>query len=186
MDGELDAPALAGLIADETRLKVVGALALGATSPQSVAAATGISVRAAGKALTRLETAGLIRREGSDYAIDYEYLVEVAREAVATRPAEEDVDPGSASAVVLRRFFKGGRLTAIPVARQKRLAVLDFLAGQFEPGKVYPERDVNTILGQYNEDTAALRRYMVDEGFFERREGFYWRAGGTFEVDPGG
>lgn len=29
---------------------------------------------------------------------------------------------------------------------------------------------------------AALRRYLVDEEFLHRRDGFYWRAGGTFEV----
>ena len=31
---------------------------------------------------------------------------------------------------------------------------------------------------------AALRRYLVDEGFLERRDGFYWRVGGTFDIDP--
>jgi len=77
---------------------------------------------------------------------------------------------------------KGGRLTRIPAARAKRLAVLDILAGRFEPGRVYPERNVNAILREYNEDVAALRRYLIDEEFLERREGFYWRAGGTFEV----
>jgi hypothetical protein len=84
---------------------------------------------------------------------------------------------------VLRNFIKGGRLTHIPAARSKRLVVLDHLAGRFEPGRVYPEREVNRVLREYHDDVAALRRYLVDEEFMERREGFYWRAGGTFEVD---
>ena len=33
-------------------------------------------------------------------------------------------------------------------------------------------------------DYAALRRYLVDEEFLHRRDGYYWRAGGTFAVDP--
>ena len=61
--------------------------------------------------------------------------------------------------------------------------VLDYLAGKFEPGRVYPERDVNFVLGMVHADYAALRRYLVDEGFLQRRDGFYWRAGGTFDVD---
>lgn len=34
-------------------------------------------------------------------------------------------------------------------------------------------------------DTAALRRYLVDDGFLEREGGggHYWRSGGTFEID---
>ena len=58
--------------------------------------------------------------------------------------------------------------------------VLDFLSMQFEPGRAYPERDVNFMLGKFHADYAALRRHLVDEGFLERRDGFYWRAGGTF------
>ena len=34
-----------------------------------------------------------------------------------------------------------------------------------------------------SDEEAALRRYLVDEEFLERRQGFYWRAGGTFELD---
>jgi hypothetical protein len=29
-------------------------------------------------------------------------------------------------------------------------------------------------------DTAALRRYLVDDGFMEREAGEYWRAGGRY------
>ena len=83
---------------------------------------------------------------------------------------------------VLDKFVVDGRLTTMPAARSKRLVVLDYLAGKFEPGRVYPERDVNFILGMVHADYAALRRYLVDEGLLQRRDGFYWRSGGTFDV----
>jgi hypothetical protein len=86
-------------------------------------------------------------------------------------------------AEVLRRFLEHGRLRAIPARRAKRRVVLDYLAGQFEPGRTYPEAEVNRILARFHPDVAALRRYLVDEEFLERREGSYWRAGGTFQVD---
>jgi hypothetical protein len=41
---------------------------------------------------------------------------------------------------------------------------------------------VNLMLGKWHADTAALRRYLVDEGFLDRADGVYWRAGGTVEV----
>ncbi len=83
---------------------------------------------------------------------------------------------------VVRRFVRAGRLTVIPARRSKRRLVLDWLAQEFEPGRVYPEAAVNQVLIRFHPDFAALRRYLVDEGFMERRQGFYWRAGGTFDV----
>jgi hypothetical protein len=84
---------------------------------------------------------------------------------------------------VLRAFFRGDRLVSIPASHAKRLVVLDVLAQDFEPGIRYSEKQVNLILGKRHADTAALRRYLVDDGFLEREggAGSYWRAGGTFE-----
>jgi hypothetical protein len=83
----------------------------------------------------------------------------------------------------LRPFFnEHGALVQIPMQHGKRMVLLDLLSQQFTPGTIYPERDVNLILGRFNRDWAALRRYLVDEEFMERRDAFYWRAGGTFDV----
>jgi hypothetical protein len=83
---------------------------------------------------------------------------------------------------IVRRFLRGGRLEVIPARQSKRRRVLDWLSQEFEPGRVYPEASVNAVLSRFHPDYAALRRYLIDEGFMERRQGFYWRAGGTFEV----
>jgi hypothetical protein len=84
---------------------------------------------------------------------------------------------------IVRRFMHKGRLVTIPARQAKRRRVLDWLSQEFEPGRVYPETAVNATLLRYYPDYAALRRYLVDEGFMERRQGFYWRAGGTYNVD---
>jgi hypothetical protein len=93
---------------------------------------------------------------------------------------------------VLGRFVRGGRLLSIPAARSKRLLVLDHLARLFEPGRRYTEAEVNEALRTWHPDYAALRRYLVDEGFLrranERDAGggsrrLYWRSGGSFDVD---
>jgi hypothetical protein len=84
---------------------------------------------------------------------------------------------------VLKNFLDAdGRLHTIPSKHAKLLVVLDHLAQQFEPGKVYPEKDVNTILEAFHPDYAALRRYLVENAFLTRDEGYYWRSGGTFDV----
>jgi hypothetical protein len=85
---------------------------------------------------------------------------------------------------VLRTFFDAeGRLTTIPAKHSKRLVVLDALAQRFEPGERYSETQVNNLLRDAHDDVAALRRYLVDEGFLSREAGVYWRTGGTVD-DP--
>jgi hypothetical protein len=83
---------------------------------------------------------------------------------------------------VLATFVKEGRIVTMPTRRTKRLVVLDHVAQSFEPGRTYPEPEVNEVLRTYHEDVAALRRYLVDEGFLTREAGTYWRTGGTVPV----
>jgi hypothetical protein len=183
----LEPSTVLGMFADPVRLRVLAALALGATTVSAVVTATGLAPSDAQRALDRLLGAGVVEvaGEGRGLLVAQQRLVATARSAVEARP-RRDPTPGDATAEqadVLRNFVVGGRLTSIPVARAKRRVVLDYLSGRFEPGRVYPEPEVNLILGRVFDDYAALRRYLVDEGFMERRDGFYWRAGGTFDTE---
>ena len=84
---------------------------------------------------------------------------------------------------VLRSFLTAeGRLHTFPAKRAKRLVVLDHVAQSFEPGRTYPEAEVNEVLLRFHDDYAALRRYLVDEQFLTREENVYWRSGGTVQV----
>ena len=88
---------------------------------------------------------------------------------------------------VLENFIDvAGRLTAIPVQRKKRLAVLRWIVEDFQPGRLYPEAEVNRIVSRRHPDFAALRRYLVDEELMQRRRGIYWRTGSVPNVgnDP--
>jgi hypothetical protein len=81
---------------------------------------------------------------------------------------------------VIRSFFAAdGTLKTIPTKIRKRLVVLDRLSQEFEPGEKYDEATVNNRLRAFHPDVAALRRYLVEEGFLDRADGRYWRSGGT-------
>ena len=81
---------------------------------------------------------------------------------------------------VLRAFLApDGTLTSIPTKIRKRLVVLDLLAQEFDLGERYDETHVNNRLRAFHPDVAALRRYLVEEGFLDRADGQYWRSGGT-------
>ena len=80
---------------------------------------------------------------------------------------------------VLRSFVNDdGTLRDIPTKLRKRLVILDLIAKNFEPGVRYDETTVNNMLRAYHPDVAALRRYLVEEAFVDRADGFYARSGG--------
>jgi hypothetical protein len=84
---------------------------------------------------------------------------------------------------VLAAFFNAdGTLHTIPTKHTKRLVVLDRLAQEFEPGQRYEEPEVNLVLRRLHPDHAALRRYLVENGFLAREAGVYWRSGVTVDV----
>lgn len=173
---------LLGVLADGSRLRVFAAVLLDAGTTTQVADRLGLREKDALKALSSLQSVGLLAREG----IVWVAVPDVLREAaIAASTPKEYVDHGSSDAAVtavLRTFLPEGRIAHMPAARSKRLVVLDHVARIFEPGVRYTESNVNAMLGAFFDDYAALRRYLVDEGFLAREAGTYWRMGGSVEV----
>ena len=70
-----------------------------------------------------------------------------------------------------------GKLNGIPAQRKKRMVILRWLVEDFQPGRRYPESEVNDVIGRRHPDFATLRRHLVDEELMQRRESIYWRTG---------
>jgi hypothetical protein len=174
--------ALLAALANDARLRVFAHVLLFRGTTTAVAEACGLRDKDALKLLTRLESVGLVARDGSDWVARPEVLRQAVADAVPEQPPTGSGDTDPETAAVLRAFLPRGRLDQIPAARSKRLVVLDHIARVFEPGVHYAEKDVNALLEGFHPDYAALRRYLVDEGFLARDAGSYWRSGGTVEV----
>lgn len=174
---------IVGLLAEPDRLRVLAALVLGARSPADVAAATGLGAREIGRSLQKLQAGGLVDPE---LGVRVELLKEAAM-AAAPAPASEDLgyaDPGVEQ--LIGRFVRDGRLLSFPAQGAKRRLVLEHVAQSFEPGRRYPEREVDAVLRAWTEgggtDHASLRRYLVDHQLLAREGGEYWRSGGWMDV----
>jgi hypothetical protein len=179
-----DPASLLALLVAGDRLPVVAALVLGARTLQEIAERTGLPVRDVLRVLTRLESAGLASVEGEYWTLHTDVLREVVtgNRWPARDNAQVDESASPKSAAVLRAFVRGGRLLRVPAQRTKRLVILDYLAGHFEPGVSYTEPEVNEKLSAFHPDYAALRRYLVEEDFLARENGIYWRVGGSVDV----
>ena len=170
------------VLADDERVRVAAAVVLGRRTTDDIVEATGLARRRVLEALTRLEAGGLVEHGDGAWTFGVARLKEIARDA-RPRAAPDDVgDVDRETASVLRTFIRGGRLTQIPTQRNKRLVVLDHICRVFDIGVRYPEREVNAYLRAFHPDTAALRRYLVDEGFLTREHNVYWRTGGSVDV----
>ncbi|MEX5716833.1 DUF2087 domain-containing protein [Geodermatophilus maliterrae] len=178
----MEAARIVGLLADPTRLRVVAALALGAATIEEVADASGLALKDVALAARRLARGGLVRRDGHALELLTDRFGAAARAAAEAEPAPEPLSEDPAESAVLAAFVRDGRLVSIPAQRTKRRVVLEHLVRVFEVGVRYPEREVNALLAVWHPDTAALRRYLVDEGLLSRAEGLYWRSGGWVDV----
>ncbi|MFF3558568.1 DUF2087 domain-containing protein [Streptomyces sp. NPDC002574] len=66
-------------------------------------------------------------------------------------------------------LFRDGRLTVVPRRAARREQLLRHLAETlFVSGRAYGETEVNGVLRTVHDDCAALRRYLVDDGWLER------------------
>ncbi|MFO7572499.1 MAG: DUF2087 domain-containing protein [Gaiellaceae bacterium] len=166
-----------GRLADERRLRVLSAVALGATSVAEAATLAGVSEDEAARALAHLVGAGMIRQGESGLEVDLGAFSRAARAASTPRKRADMSDASPEQAAVLRNFVDGeGRITALPARAAKRRLVLEYVAARFEPDREYGEREVNGVLLPVHDDVASMRRHLVDEGLLEREAGIYRRA----------
>jgi hypothetical protein len=172
-------------LADPERLAIAGSLARSDAGPAALAETTDLPLARVRKHLNRLAATGVIRLndDRATYRLDPETLRWAAEQVgpprgagMALAAANEDEE------IVLRTFFRNGRLIEIPSKESKRRIVLERIAIEFEAGTRYDEKEVNVIVGRFHNDYASLRRYLVDEGFLAREHGVYWRTGGRVDV----
>jgi hypothetical protein len=171
-------------LADESRLRIVGLLAIRERSVDELAALLELRTPTVSHHLTRLRDVGLVsmRAQGNVhvYTLEIETLQQLSRDVLSQDRiaafADANEDSTWWTAKVMRDFFTGPRLKAIPASRKKRDVILGYLAQQFEPHRRFTEREVNEVLKRHHEDAATLRRELVGAGLLEREASVYWRA----------
>ncbi len=171
-------------LADPERLAIAGPLARSEQTAAALAESLGIPLGRVRTHLNRLTSTGVarLREDRTAYRLDAE-TPRWAAEQVGP-PRDAGLALGAAAEdeeLVLRTFFRDGRLTEIPAKDSKRRIVLERIALEFEPGLRYDERTVNGVVGRFHNDHAAIRRYLVDEGLLSREGGEYWRSRGRVE-----
>lgn len=170
------------VVADESRLRIVGLLSAREHSVEELAAVLKVKAPTVSHHLSRLRDLDLVdmRPEGNThvYWLKGETLTELSRDLLTREKMAsfvEDLDVSEWDRKVLRDFLDGERLKGIPASRKKREVVLRWLAERFEHGVRYPEKEVNAIIGRHHHDFETLRRELIGYGLLARERGVYWR-----------
>lgn len=171
------------LLANETRLRLLGILAHRDRSVGELAEMVGLKEPTISHHLARLHEAGLVqmRADGNThfYGLSVETLQQLNRELFTPERMVSLAGHDAADAwdrKVLGTFLDGDRLTKIPDIRKKREVILRWLAERFEHGRRYPEPELNEIIKRHHPDTATLRRELIGAKLMARENGVYWRV----------
>lgn len=169
-------------LSDESRLKIVGALAANERSVEELATLLELRAPTVSHHLSKLRDVGLVhmRSEGTThiYQLKMSELRTLAKQVLALDTIEqfsEDVVSDAWERKILGDFFEGERLKEIPASRKKREVILRWLVERFQSGVQYPEKEVNSIIGKHHPDFATLRRELIGARLLAREAGVYWR-----------
>ena len=171
-------------LSDANRLKIVGVLAQGEYSVEQMAEMLKLRPSTVSHHLAKLAAAGLVRSRSESYYNIYrlqtEKLEEMSRKILScdTIPAIiTDVDMDAYDRKIINTFCDNeGRIHQFPAQRKKLEVLLRHVVKDFKPGKHYTEKQVNEKLSFYSDDTATLRRGLIDHGIMKREGGGgeYW------------
>jgi DNA-binding HxlR family transcriptional regulator len=178
-------------LADPMRLRILGLLANRSMYGQELAEALSVTPPTISHHLNMLKAAGLIdvRRENNfhHYSLNEDGLHSMAemltpehlraigelqnreKDRIVVSPSEDDE-----RAMAIAAFFEDGHLLSIPVHSRQRRFVVEKIAEAFEWGHMYDEKEVNATLKRFHDDTASVRRELIDQKIMLRENGRYW------------
>lgn len=165
------------LLADETRLEILGLLLAEDSYVEKIACELSLTPATICYHLKKLESGGVVKCSRSQF-----YMIYSLNREIFDRPLYELIqkdtpimDPGEKyRKEVVSHFFQYGKLTRLPTQRKKREIVLREIAKEFEAGQKYTENEVNEKIHQYHDDHCTVRREMIAFGIMEREKDEYW------------
>jgi hypothetical protein len=165
---------------DVNRLRIAGMLGITRLTREQIVDRLNMPLRDVVNHLAFLVHLGIVRQDGEYYSLDEPAIEALARRTLSGMRKtikQEDLPEDEYDRKVIADFSAAdGSIKAIPTQQKKFQAILRYVAQPFEPGVEYTEKQVNDILRKYNEDTASLRRGLVDFALMKRAAGIYQKV----------
>lgn len=166
-------------VANVDRLKMIGLMALRAYTVSELAETLKIKPALVARHIAYLAELKLLKESAGSYRLDDGAVQALSRRLLENsrpQPRPEDFEGEAFERKVLSDFFNANnQLKAFPMQHKKLLVVLRHAVKVFEVGPRYTEKQVNDLLRPIHPDTAAMRRYLVDNGLLKREKSIYWK-----------
>jgi DNA-binding transcriptional ArsR family regulator len=168
-------------LANQSRLKLVGALAQQERSVEELASILDLKEPTVSHHLNKLKQLQLVhmRTDGNThyYRLDLDALQKLQKATLtAAQVAQPDVDDHIWETKVLNSFVEQDRIKEIPASRKKRRIILKWLVQKFEFDRLYSEQELNQAIKPIHSDTATLRRELVGYNMMRRENSIYQRV----------
>jgi hypothetical protein len=178
-------------LSDATRIRMLILLAEGELNGQVLAEKLGVTPATITHHASKLREASLInerRDKNTIYFALNDYFIRSNAGATAdlifknkkggTIPMKDEDANHNLKKSVIRNFFTlDGKLKHVPAQLKKKLIVLEHLVEQFEKGRTYTEKELNTWIKNYHPDFATIRREFIMHQFM-------FRENEVYEINP--
>ena len=167
-------------LADPTRLRMIAAMVDRPRCGQDLAAEVGVSPATVSHHLRVLSEAGLLSETRHPPYTFFQLDLDKLQGAVKAVSSPKRVrELASSSAIdddtrdVLRAFFDGPRLVALPAQRRKKEIVLEELLRRLPRRREYREPELNRFIEVVHPDFCTIRREWIMGGYMVREAGVY-------------
>jgi hypothetical protein len=175
-----DLVALFKALADPTRLRLAALIVDRGRCGQELAGELGVSTGTVSHHLRVLRQAGLVRESREPPFSFFQLDLGVLQQALkavsskkAVRELEGDERLPAEERRVLRTFFDGTRLTALPAQRKKKQMVFEEILRRLPRRKEYGEHELSRYIETMFDDYCTIRREFVMGGYMSREAGRY-------------
>ena len=167
-------------LANESRLKLVGALAQQERSVEELASILALKEPTVSHHLSKLKELQLLhmRAEGNThyYRLDLDALQTLQKATLTATQIAPPIHEDVWETKVLSSFVENDIIKEIPASRKKRRIILKWLVQKFESERRYSEQELNQIIKPIHVDTATLRRELVGYNMMQRDNSIYQRV----------
>jgi biotin operon repressor len=168
-------------LAEPTRLRLAALIAERGRCGQDLASELGISAPTASHHLRVLREAGLVREVRHTpytfFELDLAALQTAVRSVSDRRKVREiaaaEGPLSEEERKVVRTFFDGPRLVAIPAQRKKKEIVFEEILRRIPRRKEYGEMELSRFIEAIHPDFCTIRREFIMGRYMERRAGRY-------------
>ena len=178
----MDSVQLFKALGDKSRLRIVNTLRIeGPMYVELLSQRLELAQSTVSFHLKKLEECGIVKSNKEQYYVVFSLNTELLESKVIDliSSTNSDLDEQKEREIkyrneVLKTYFKNERLTSIPVQKEKKKIILEYIVRGLNAEESYTIGALNYILYKYTMDIEKLREELIQNSYLYSREGIFF------------